>query len=76
MKIIQAIKDFCGPPKAPADARFIYWKASDRDWRWHLKAANHEILAHGEGYVSRAGVLRGIAAVQRAAVFADIVPRD
>ena len=28
--------------------------AGDGDWRWRLRAANHEIIAQGEGYQNRA----------------------
>ena len=28
---------------------------SGNEWRWRLRAANHEIIASGEGYVSRQG---------------------
>ena len=76
MKLIQAIKDFCGPPKAQPDAHFYYWQAGPKDFRWHLKSGNGEIVAHGEGYVSKAGVQRGIGAVKRAAAIADSVERE
>lgn len=34
-------------------------------WFWHLKAANGEILAHSEGYVSKQGAEHGAnAAIQ------------
>jgi uncharacterized protein YegP (UPF0339 family) len=29
-------------------------------WRWRLRAANHEIVASGEGYVNRAGAEHAI----------------
>ena len=50
--------------------RFIVWQSVDGDWRWHLKAGNGEIVAQGEGYRTRAGALRGVAAVRRAAAIA------
>ena len=75
MNIIQDIKDFCGPKPSPVDARFVYWQRAPKDWRWHLKAGNGEIVAQGEGYVSKQGVLRGIGAVKRAAAIADSVER-
>ncbi|MEM9838596.1 MAG: YegP family protein [Pseudomonadota bacterium] len=28
---------------------------SGTEWRWRFKAWNHEIVAHGESYVSKAG---------------------
>lgn len=30
------------------------------DWRWRLRAGNHEIIASGEGYSSRAAVLHAV----------------
>lgn len=32
----------------------------DAQWRWRLRAGNHEIIASGESYTSRAGVLHAI----------------
>ncbi|MGE0774697.1 MAG: YegP family protein [Sphingomonadaceae bacterium] len=26
------------------------WKDTANQWRWHLRAANHEIISSGEGY--------------------------
>jgi uncharacterized protein YegP (UPF0339 family) len=31
------------------------WKDSAGQWRWHLRAANHEIISHGESYVNESG---------------------
>jgi uncharacterized protein YegP (UPF0339 family) len=36
----------------------------DNLWYWHLKAANHEIIAQGEGYVSKAGALHAVSLVK------------
>lgn len=36
-----------------------------RDWRWRLIAANGEIVAHGEGYSSRAAAIEGVETVRR-----------
>lgn len=33
------------------------------EWRWRLRAANGEVVASGEGYASKGGVLEGIQAV-------------
>lgn len=44
--------------------KFKYWKAQNHNWYWHLKAANGEIIAQGEGYTSKAGVLHAIALVK------------
>ena len=49
------------------------WRRDTGDWRWHLKAANGEIVAQGEGYVTKAGALRGVRAFVRAARMAEIV---
>jgi uncharacterized protein YegP (UPF0339 family) len=32
-------------------------------WYWQMKAANHEIIAHGEGYTTKAGCLHVIGLV-------------
>ena len=47
---------------------FQVWQSS-RDWKWywHLKAANHEIIAQGEGYSTKAGALHVIALVKASA---------
>lgn len=30
---------------------FVIWKSKkDCKWYWHLKAANGEVIAHGQGY--------------------------
>ncbi len=38
--------------------RFEYGKNPDGQWYWHIKAGNREIVAQGEGYKARAGVLK------------------
>jgi hypothetical protein len=43
-----------------------FYLRADGDWAFRLKAASGEILAAGEGYKTRAGVLRGIAGFLRA----------
>lgn len=48
-------------------ARYQYYKDAAGDWRWRLKAANGEIVASGEGYSRKQGVLAGIKAHRRAA---------
>ncbi len=49
------------------------WKRDAGDWRWHLKAANGEIQAQGEGYLTKAGALRGVRAFVRNARIAEVV---
>jgi uncharacterized protein len=34
-------------------------------WYWHLKAANHEIIAQGEGYTNKAAALHAISLVKQ-----------
>ncbi|MGO9462673.1 MAG: YegP family protein [Isosphaeraceae bacterium] len=36
-------------------------------WYWHLKAANHEIVAQGQGYSTKEACLKGIEAVRNEA---------
>jgi len=46
---------------------FQIWQGKDKKWYWHLRAANHEIVANGEGYASKQGALAAIALVQASA---------
>jgi hypothetical protein len=55
--------------------RFEFWLAAPKDWRWHLKSGNGEIVAQGEGYITKTGVQRGIEAVRHAAAIADVFER-
>ena len=34
-------------------AQFTTYRDSAGEWRWNLKAANHEAIASGEGYVNK-----------------------
>lgn len=43
---------------------FQMWKATDGNWYWHLRADNHEIVAHGEGYKNQADCKIAIALVK------------
>lgn len=43
---------------------FRYWQSSaNNQWYWHLRSANHEIIATGEGYTTEAGCLHVIGLV-------------
>jgi uncharacterized protein YegP (UPF0339 family) len=42
----------------------IWQSASNYNWYWHLKAANHEIVVQSEGYVTKAGALHAISLVK------------
>lgn len=50
---------------------FEVYKDKAGEWRWRLKAANHEILASGEGYSSRSKCIDGIVTMGRAII--DII---
>jgi uncharacterized protein YegP (UPF0339 family) len=39
--------------------KYQYWQAVNRAWCWHLKGGG-QVVAHGEGYVDEADVLRAI----------------
>lgn len=43
-----------------------FWK-SGRNWYWHMRAGNNEIIAHGEGYRNKQDMLRTIRLIQREA---------
>jgi uncharacterized protein YegP (UPF0339 family) len=45
---------------------------SGNEYRWRLKGANGEIVAHGESYTTRASVRRAVEAVQRLAPTAAV----
>lgn len=48
-------------------SKYEFYRDQAGEWRWRLKASNGRIVASGEGYKTRAGVLKGIAAHRRAA---------
>ena len=40
---------------------FQYWRSmQNRQWYWHLRAANNEIIARGEGYHNKTDCLAAI----------------
>ena len=46
--------------------KYMYFKSpADLQWYWHLKARNGKIVAHGEGYTTKAMCLKGIRLVKR-----------
>lgn len=47
--------------------KFEYWKADNGNWYWHLKAANGEVIAQGEGYVKKDGATHAISLVKASA---------
>ncbi len=45
--------------KTKAPLRFEYWKSvKDKQWYWRIRAGNSELIAQGEGYKRKAGVLK------------------
>lgn len=44
---------------------YYYWKSATGEWRWHVKAANNEIIAQGEGYKNEADCLAAIELIKK-----------
>jgi hypothetical protein len=53
--------------------QFEIFKVVSGQYRFRLKGRNGEIVATGESYPTKAGVKRGVQAVQRAADGAKVV---
>jgi uncharacterized protein YegP (UPF0339 family) len=53
-------------------AKFEIFEDSKGEFRFRLKAGNGEIVATGESYKTKAGVISGVDAVKRAAAEAEI----
>ena len=53
-------------------AKFEIYTDSRGEFRFRLKAGNGEVVATGESYKTRDGVIKGVDAVKRAAVEAEI----
>lgn len=53
-------------------AKFEIFKGKAGDFRFHLKAANGEIIASGQGYKSKAAAEKGIESVKANAAAAKI----
>ncbi|GAB3436936.1 YegP family protein [Actinophytocola sediminis] len=53
-------------------AKFEIYTDARGEFRFRLKAGNGEIVATGEGYKSKDGVLKGVDAVKRAAADAEV----
>lgn len=53
-------------------AQFEIYKDGTGQYRFRLKAANGEVVATGESYETKAGVINGVDAVKRAAAEAEI----
>lgn len=60
-----------------AAGKFEVYKDKKGEYRWRLKASNgRQIASSGEGYGDRAGVMKGIASIQKNAADAKIVEED
>jgi uncharacterized protein YegP (UPF0339 family) len=53
-------------------AKFEIYSDSKGEFRFRLKAGNGEIVATGESYKTKAGVINGVDAIKRAAAEAEI----
>ena len=53
-------------------AKFEVYKDADGQFRFRLKANNGQVIAVGEGYKTRAGVMNGIASIKKNAAVASI----
>ncbi len=49
------------------------WQNAVGEWQWHLKAANGEIMAVGEGYKRKSGAIAGAKALVRNVAKAKVV---
>lgn len=58
-------------------AKFEVWESiEDGNFYFHLKAANGEIIAQSEGYVSKQMALKGISSIKKNAATAPIIDLD
>jgi len=53
--------------------KFEIYRDKSGEFRFRLKASNGQVVATGQGYDSKAGVLKGVEAVKRAAEGAALV---
>lgn len=53
-------------------AKFEIYEDGKGEFRFRLKAANGEVVATGESYKTKSGVINGIDAVKRASAEAEI----
>jgi uncharacterized protein YegP (UPF0339 family) len=58
------------------EAKFEIYKDSGKEWRFHLKAPNGEIIAVSEGYSSKTNAKKGVDAVRRYAGMAPLFEGD
>lgn len=53
-------------------AKFEVYKDGSGEFRFRLKASNGQVIASGEGYKTKAGVLNGIQSIKKNAADAAI----
>jgi uncharacterized protein YegP (UPF0339 family) len=56
----------------PIGPIFQVWKDEREEWRWRLRAANHEIIAQGESYKRLRDCIKAIQLIKACAI-ADVV---
>ena len=44
--------------------KYEYWQGDNKNWFWHLKAGNGEVIAQSEGYTSKQSCLEAIKLVK------------
>jgi uncharacterized protein YegP (UPF0339 family) len=54
-------------------AKFEVYRDNAGEFRFRLKASNGQVIANGEGYKTKAGVLTGIASIKRSAADAAFI---
>ena len=52
--------------------KFRIFQGTDRQWYFHLRAPNGQILCHSEGYTTRQSAINGVTAVKAYATLADM----
>lgn len=53
--------------------KYEYWKSKQNsNWYWHLKAANGERIAQGEGYTTKANCLAAIKLIKSSGAAPEI----
>lgn len=48
----------------PDGSRFEVYEDTAGEWRWRLKAGNHEVVASSEGYISKEGAIQSAEQMQ------------
>lgn len=55
--------------------KFEIFRGEDGKWHFNLKAVNHEIVCHGEGYESKQSCVKGIRAIKNLAKRARVIEK-